>query len=479
MIVSSAVEASLPLAEQYASNGLKLIAKPNTPLELLNSQVKIADSVYAQDEFNPEYLSAEVTIVTSGRTEGSNIIPSMHDIQIGNISEEISKYVLAHISFAKNSVKPIVVEYAESLKAILANTPEITAESSVTIEMYELPAILQDETFVDAFKYADGRTSLPPEKYLTFENRDHEALISLLMTGDSGYDKDILPWASKLDSRVLEGTWNSVFRGDVEANAITTNINFSIDRNLVIYLIASHLEANVENTAEGVSLDQYNTSLRQLKDMAATDLWASLKTMALYMDNETVVLNMDQYKKSITLFKPTYDKFLTDGGSPEAILGLLVSDGVPATKGSAILALAEKYAAKWETYRAYFNVTSSQNRMNAFKTAMEICFTQEMNKAAEAAAEFSGAHSEYSSRAAEEFKKYVESLDYDDINSVDKVALDVVGKCIFYYTDSFCILKNIEEAYRVNPNISVREAATMATIAYVTDYVLDQIKVVN
>ena len=479
MIVSNAVEASLPLAEKYADSGLQLIAKPNTPLELLNGQVKFNEEMIGTDEINVTFLSTHIEQTTSGTTEGSNIVPSMHDVYLGNITDEISKYVLAHLSFAKSDVKPKVIEYAENLNRMLANIPDITAESSINMSIYDIPAILQDESFIDMFKHTDGRTSIPPEKFMNFAPRGHDEIVSLMMTGNNSYDKDILPWATNLDPEELCSVWESVFTntGNTEGGILT--LDKDINKSLIIFLIANTLESKVENTSVSYSLDQYTKYIQQLKDMAATMLWASLKTLALYMKNDTVVLNVNQYTKSVTLLKPTYDKWLMDGGSPEIILGLIISEGIPATKGSAILALADKYSAKWETYRAYFNVTSGQTRVNNFKNAMSMCFDSVLISATEAVSEYTAINTNYIDQAKKLFSEYLDNISYKNMANINDIALDVVGKCVFFYTDSYSILKNIDEAHAINPNIDVREAATMATIAYVADYVLDQIKLVG
>jgi hypothetical protein len=55
------------------------------------------------------------------------------------------------------------------------------------------------------------------------------------------------------------------------------------------------------------------------------------------------------------------------------------------------------------------------------------------------------------------------------------LALHIICQCRFYYTEAEFILSEIEEIGKQNPGIDVREAALIATINYLVDYLCDQI----
>ena len=72
------------------------------------------------------------------------------------------------------------------------------------------------------------------------------------------------------------------------------------------------------------------------------------------------------------------------------------------------------------------------------------------------------------------FESELANIRSGDLDNIYMLAMKLVCRSRFYYTDAEIILCDIEEARRVNPNIDVREAALIATANYVFDFIADQ-----
>ena len=73
-------------------------------------------------------------------------------------------------------------------------------------------------------------------------------------------------------------------------------------------------------------------------------------------------------------------------------------------------------------------------------------------------------------------KDKVEQMTEEQLEEVSTNALYIVGAIRFSYTNSYNILFDMEEAMKANPNLDPREAATIAVINQITDYVSSQIR---
>jgi hypothetical protein len=73
--------------------------------------------------------------------------------------------------------------------------------------------------------------------------------------------------------------------------------------------------------------------------------------------------------------------------------------------------------------------------------------------------------------------EFVDSVKESDLLNIWSLSTKSVCDCMFFYTSAHDILEGIDEAFKVNPGITIREALLLSTIEYVTNYVCNQITV--
>ena len=130
MLTKDAVLSTIALSMALAEQGKVAQAKPNTVVsELVRTTNAVFLSIPEPVNSDPApitnetftYFAEMVEQTTSGTLEK----PSEHDKTFDAFIDEISMFVSRHLSFARNVVKPIVVEYADAVQAYTTNFQSI------------------------------------------------------------------------------------------------------------------------------------------------------------------------------------------------------------------------------------------------------------------------------------------------------------------------------------------------------------------
>ncbi len=471
MLPQESILSATGAAEKFAAMGKRIVAKPNTLIAELNNAIDSATLLLNSkngsltSEGGMSY--SNFSMMVSQASGGDLDVKTTHDAIIDDVTNDISQYVVQHIAFAKNTVMPIVKDFHNSISTYLQTYKAKTAETEINLVEYDIPPVFLDETFTEQFKYMDGRKELYPEKTLSFGPKSHEELIALAMTSDKSYNEAILPTVTNMSEEELNAIWTSHFTHGTGNSCLT-----SLESALVIWLFANSLQNNPQDTLDNITGREYKVYLEQMKDYAATIIWNTLERLSLYTKSGTMVLSRSN--KSITVYKPIYDQWLQAGGSPEVILGLAISDR-NMTLESAITANKEDLANKWESYCTFFNASEENKRIDYFRNFIRLGFNNLVIEHSKDVEEYAKEHPEYAATAKDLIDQYTDSLKFKDMEDPANISLVAVGTCMFYYTDAYSILEGIEEAYKANPKIDIREAALLSTIRYLADYVSDQL----
>ena len=134
MIRHSAYSAALPLASKLAESEKTINVKTNTVLSELLSTVPSNENLIMADTVDLEAYGTYLTYATDGFIScDDEITASQHSQVLSNIVEELSRVVLAHISFAKNTVTPNVIQFNNNLVEYYNNIKPLDPASLFTI----------------------------------------------------------------------------------------------------------------------------------------------------------------------------------------------------------------------------------------------------------------------------------------------------------------------------------------------------------
>lgn len=496
MLSSDSVLAVLPYAQQKAAQSQKVAAAAGSLLEkAAGTAARCLDAYSAggllktQDDadlyFNGDANVAPLIERATSAAADNAAASNEHNRVVDALSSQVAEYVKAHVDFARNTVNPQVKVIDEAIDQYLQTFKAPRAIDSITLVEYNIPDILKDEMFLKDLAPFENRPLVPAERVLNFPVKAAEEIRNHLLTGQKDFDEEILPWSTHLTDEVLSTIWLSFFSraastgsSTISAGQLTGyNLSQRLDIGLSVYLICNSLKTTVESTADSVSLQEYNKYLDQAQEWAAALMSGLLKTLAAYQKAGTLIIYSSAITKTVVVFSPVYERFLQEGGTPEAVLGLMTGNQPRMlTVSGQILAQKKELEASWSSYETYYNALQANKSIEYFREFLMITLRSMITGPnIKALVEYKAENAAYETQALKLLKAYVDELKMGCMKEPRQVSLYLGAQVLFYYTDAYKILSGIQEASQANPSIDVREAALLSTVAYVADYLADQI----
>ena len=491
MISQEIAQSAIQIAEEFDRRGLRIVTHPDAPLATLvaaSSVALVASQSVATpaEDLNRAYEPAAAAIAADSSI-ASVISPdsSVHDQELDAAVTDIAEAVSSHLSFAKNTVKPLVKELATSVAAALAAYPE-SATFNPSVVKIDLPQPMLNPAMEEAISEYRENTYVPVTMHMNLPPQDAASVIENLKTGSASADGDIAVWVGKLGEDFFRKVWSTIFTNEI----VETVVNFDTlvadklngsDYALAVYLLSKRL-MDSPPADSGYSLPQYRKEMGELLEQSAIRLSHAYEKRAL--DIKTQLLILSYTNENVYVVAPVYEDWMAAGGNNAVLFGNILSDR-PALFVPALAEKSVEYLDMWERQNRMLTTTVVNRRFVEAKSTLKFKAQELIANNIEAC--FGGYASEQVLTfhtpevvlAVEKISSYVDALEQEDLKDIWKVCTELVAKNIFYYTDSYKILLGIEQACKDNPGIDVSEAALLSTIEYVTDYVADQLVVVE
>ena len=498
MIEKNSVSQSVSNALQFAELGFTVHPKPNTVLEALvrttNDNI-VVGAMIVGDNPNKSFIETSdfeaygdfLEFATKGKEENSEYIRSQHDCILDEVEQDICKAVSNHLSFAKNIVKPLVIEYTEKLIVDLEAYKPKDPASDFDIKVLDLPKPLIDLSFVDTLKMYQDKTAMIPTSYPKTKDISDEDLYKLVLTNDSVVDQSIVSWLSeKTETGFLRNVWRSFFLDAAEDttkdplmtfNSVNSSDHFSkADYLLAIFLIANKMFDEVLDNNANISLNDYKLIIADIRNYSGTVLLNTINFIKNYDVLSTLVIKTDEPNKAIYVYGEVYREWVRTGGNLETLFGLIITGDRSTSKASVNSVVEGMQTA----FKRYVYISSSNNKaksLDFFKYAIVRNFNELMQTLTTEEQEFSDTNNNYSGKVTEYLNELVKTVTYKDMEDINNLCLKIICRSRFYYTDAEDILTYINEACEINKGIDIRDAALISAIKYCTNYVADQLMI--
>ena len=490
------------VAKELADKNIYLQARPTSVLgELLD----LSTSVLAENNTDlPRILvnpntpnqialrSAEERANAVQYTTGDYHEPSQHSLKLMALAEDLAPFITSHISHARNTVAPLVVDLSDKLQKYLDTAKPLDPVSLFEIEQRSLPALVVDESFqadgLEAYAGTDAKyRSFPHILDVPEEDSFYQDLVNLgsnrlnglvndwLKTKDPSFIKAvyIVNFSNQLDAlrTVNGGSYEGLYSlGDP---GVGNNPYDTLDLSLAIYLIGTRLISNVV-PAKGVSLVEYKSAMRSMIDYAGAQIHKSLKAVQRQHEANVLVTEAIISKKKIVVNKIIYRSWLESGGQPEVLLGMLASGEVHYAVG-AIEEAKEKLLRQWANYVMLSQTNIKAEMHKRFRDYAENEVMMGLNELTDLEKEYAQNCVNFKDRVQALVNEEIEHLSHRLMDDVHHTALHLIAKARFFYTSAYSILNEMATVAKDNPNIDPREAALLSVISYVGEYFEEQI----
>ena len=406
---------------------------------------------------------------------------------VSTLVDQIAPLVTAHISHARNVVVPLVTSLAEAYLAYLESAKIKDPASMFEICKAKLPSILTDENFLSELGYARDWSKSTPSMYLRLDSKSNEDILELCMTGTNRLDEQIKTWLMSKEPGWLEQIWYGVFgkneylpNGSMVAcyqtlEDVAYTPHECAEMCLAVYLISRKLQVNVPEGVD-MSLSKFDTLITTIKDFAAGNLSLHLRKIAQANTTNNLIIQYNEAKYRLYVNDDLYGGWLDKGGSPEILLGMVCTGNVVKTIPE-IDQKAEQFKKAWDNFVTLHQAKEVNNRHTYARKALISLFNEQLAVAIPEEKDIRQKESNFCDSRIKKAYECINAMTVGELNDAYAVSLCLVAGIRFNYTSAFYILKDIDSVCKVNPNIDVREAANLATINYIGDYLADQIAI--
>lgn len=469
--INTASEA-ISLTDELLKSNLTLTTLAGSPLaqlvdSCLNSEF-IANGTLDKGAFSP-------SIVNSLSTVKGNDGKSEHDLVKAEISDAVVKVIQANKDLARNTVVPLIKTIKARFDDIAASTgTEFIANLAIVPitdgEVYQHPVLDQlvepyAETSLGVF-YAPA--ALGP-KLETAED-----VQKLLVTGHSDIDTLVAEIVSKDPSGVVNLYTNYFYQpsSDYTYDKVFNAYLGNKDAALVVFLIARNF---MLNTPSGINyeLSEYEALVSSIAQQGANCIRNYAKIKVDERAQKRLVLNTPFVNSAtvesastvaIHVDSVTYNDFLSNGGTPELLMGAVIEG--KSFNYDYLIANAETLNATYEYYITMRGEVLSQRK----ETVLVNAYDRTIREYIEELGDKADGPTKDQMRA--KYSVIFSGLNVHSFSDTYVLIRNTVCDVFFAHTDAKTILCSMDHLSVKFPNKPMSEVASLALLDYATNWVM-------
>lgn len=379
----------------------------------------------------------------------------------------------------KNKLRPLMNDIVNYIDNKLAEYVPTSPTTDYDIKVYNYPKVL--DVLVSSKVLAPRRDPkplsgsigipLPPTKTIEerFKHRNYN--IEVL----------IQPIRANVTTDGLVDIWNRYLTNITESNPNIAGLGIdTIHKTEELILLYVALDNLLEDYNEP-ELNKDNVNIMSvLGDYYAeicNFLAINLEHLNLFLSTNQLVIDIKD--KTIYVQGELYSKFLEEGGTPDSLLGLIVSGkrDIVSYMYNNILSNKEELTEAWVNkikLSAGVELSRQTTRLTTLYSILmrdiyDTLIPEDLKELIDN--DFDTAHANLMELLDTNPREYV--LD------IERVARDIVGICIFPKSFFQKFAETMTYYVEVNKNFTPQDGATFASIEFIVDYLLDQLYIGN
>lgn len=491
MLNKTTVEIGVNLGELFADRNVKIIPKANTLINELSRSIDNNLGLLAGSPYIDVFAIKNDILDASN---GSNVVvagnqnaytPSEHDTYMDNYIEDLAKLVSGHIDFSRNVVNKEVQKLVERVQENINSYKYREAEDFFNVVYYKLPDVLNVDVLASEIpSYANDTKSIRQgiDQINLRGLEDSENFVQFLTTGVDEEDAIIAGWFSSLGEA---GKHYVVNRVEEFALDVPSAINYYLVNYLFYRALASkpdliNGESVATTTRKALNNRAYfGASLAN----AITNYKAVVRSGRLLASNDIIFSYFNTKQLDVVIYEESFAKLAEAGGNIETVFGYIAS-GSRSGSAATVADLTKgdvDYLDRWSKTRSLYLIHLNNQRLDIFKhllrQAFEACVAE--TAITEAEKEFYQANSEFAKETLVKAYAYIDSIHAEDMEGIDAIALELVAKIRFRFSNAYDILSKMQCLMANDETLEPMEAALYAVVSYLTSYCMEQVDVVQ
>jgi hypothetical protein len=479
MLTLEAIQSAQALADRLDAARVVVLAAPGTPLEALTSGTRVDDHTGVVQADDGGYSANVQFIHAMANVQNDKLGANPHDVALNEIAEVAIPAVTGHIQFARSTVRPVIEDLVERvMKSLGEDKIELALGAEVIVQ--ESPAPLTNGAFDTMVRKFEGVPYAPPVLGMRCPDQTIDEIKELMKTGSGSVDKDIEAWLAAEGGSWLMELWENVFQikpreagysGRRTFDEWTADKACGVDFSLAIFLLARKLfDSPLEGTV--MNLNEHERLVADYRDQSAAALCRFVDQLDRNRKNGILVVGLSRLKTTVDA--EVYREWIEKGGENEVLFGNSLRT-MPFTSVTDIEAAAAALKGAWDQHAA---LEDTVRRNRQFDRTRELFFHHFRAQLAEAT-EDGQADLGNSEQVLERFRQGLTAVREDDLDCLYTLATKLVCDARFPDKAAYTILMGIDRNVKQNPHLELREAATLAIVEYVCDWLSEQFKPVR
>lgn len=415
------------------------VAQPGVPSPLVNS---LSDAAIAQ--LTAVMQSVSNTTFNEALPMIKNIMEKLQQVVNPDIPVAYSQHEIVPVIFSDLWDTPMVMEMAEKGKKVSLGNLEITG-------------LIQS---LDAEEYGD--------------------LLALAQTGLGQLDSEIRKVFGGKTEDELRTLFTGVFGSGYlpSQNPKDLMTSGTMDEWILIVLWCNKLYEMAPKQS-AFSLERYRLGIIAIEQLAFSVVSAVDSQRRAFSDAGRLVV--ERIGKKVYVINDRYASFLKEGGSPESILGLLLTEPVGSNRNTTVEEIRKVQGQLEQAWNRHVQISSVTHTQQMAATARrqlhlimeEVAKWHYGDDQGKVPADLQGQY--VASR--DKLASCIQALPEDFTRDAHRWVFDMVGKCFYEGTDVSRMLNNLREVGdSTDGELSAEEVKVIAAINFCGDWVADIIQ---
>jgi len=475
MLNDSAVGASYALAQRLADRGERLGVIDGTPMaSLLNACFVDVPRDEGDTELQAPY------VINSRRVDERGVCE--HDLVMEEAANVIAETVTKNLDWARDIVVPTIDEVLAGVDKYVSDRIGGLSDA-VRVEPQFWPRIWDNPMLSEMVApYADRvAAEYLPTRPIFPRAETTEDSVKVMLTGIGSIDADVEALASEMNggssNDLTRYIYNKVFSTEqgAENEALVSNSIGNANTRLVEFLMARNLfmsmpEGMADESSYRAQMGEVMATLGRVVHRALVDRGVMEKSKRLGVIYPAGPSEDPSCPSIIYVDGDVYTKyFLEEGGSPEVLMGAMVTDRE--IKIEALLAQADRYVKAWGNEQRMVAMRVENNKLDVVRQAFIFVLRE---TAAKIPDELEPLDVEVQYKRIE---GAVSTLAGRDMDNLYITARHLVCTLFFPHTMAYKLLLAFDDARRVSPDMEARDCALLAAIDILVDWVAPQITI--
>lgn len=408
-----------------------------------------------------------------------------HKETLNYVSDISAKAVQNLLYNTKNVAVPLIQQtvdqYSKYVDAAIVST-----NNNLLVKPYFQNDIWNNPVILSMVEKYDGVPVNKVPLNTKFPSKSSEELKELIKTGSERFDAEVADYLDKASAELgydlLVDVYQTVFsfdnnKGIVFLDDYINPFNGNREAALVTLLLANRLLVEIPDDVQ-MALEFYRAYVTGIVEQSGRAVMRVIQILESDIKNKSLIITYPNaelgnpfVESIISVNGKVYKNWLEEGGSPEVLFGAAVSDKNRDYNG--LLSDKENYIKTWEREKRIIDSKVRFELKNVKTTALRKAFYDSISSLPEDQKRMTNVDMVNLSN------DIIDNALDADFDNVYLMCKKLICRSVFPETDYEKLLTAIDAAADAHKGIDPREAALLATIEYVADWVSSQIQCVK